>query len=140
MREGGVFLFGEAENFEETGTRANRCGIFGIHFDEHLRVCQFTDNGHEFPRRYGDGSGFFDAGFNPAANADGKIGGGESEAVLVGFEQRIRKNRERRAGAHDVLDALQSFKEGFFGDCYLHLVFGMIRERERLCQRGSEKV
>ncbi|MFM8763255.1 MAG: hypothetical protein ACKOEZ_00240 [Spartobacteria bacterium] len=32
--------------------------------------------------------------------------------------------------------AFPHFEEGFFGDCDLHVVSGMFRERERSCQRG----
>ena len=138
MREGRIFLLGKTEDFEKTRTAANRGRVFCIHFDDDFGVHQLADDRNELSGRYGDRACLFDSGFDTAADAHIQVGGSEGEAGFIGLKECVGENRERRACADDILDALQSFEQGFFGDCDLHLVAWMFRERKSLCQRGRE--
>ena len=82
---------------------------------------QLADDGEEPPRRQSGGAFLFDLRFETAAHAHVEIGRGQMDFAAFGLEQNVRKNRQRRAGADDVLHLLQTFEQLFFGDAEFHV-------------------
>ena len=66
---------------------------------------QFPDDAEKFFDRHRGAPGFLTLGFHAAGDGHIQIGGGKFQPVAFRAKQHIGKNRQRRAGADDILTA-----------------------------------
>ena len=94
--------------------------FFAIDFELNLARRKFANDGEKAARRQRGRAFLFHLRFEAAAHADVEIGRGQVDFVAVGLQQDVRKNRQRRARADDVLNLLQTFEQFFFRDAKFH--------------------
>src|SRR5262249_5259737 len=113
FRERRKLVLWQTENLKEALAATDRRGIFSIDIDLNLARWQFADDVKNTPRRQGRRSCFVHVRFASAAHANVQVGGCQIEFGLVSLQQNVRKNGQRSASAHYVLNLLQGFEQFF---------------------------
>ncbi len=120
FRERRKFFLGQTEDLEETLAAANGGRVLAIDLELNFARRQFANDGEEPTRRQGGGAFLVHFRFETAAHAHIQIGGGEMDFVAFRLQKHVRQNRQRGAGADDVLHLLQSFEQFLFRDAEFH--------------------
>ena len=94
--------------------------LIGIELD--IGNAQLPRDGEKLFHRHGGGTWFLHRGRDAARDGDVKIGRSEDQAILLSTEKDVGQNRQRGAGADDVLDRLQSGEQLLFRDGKVHVL------------------